>query len=222
MVYACGTQGSVEVVYPTADSSADTETQLAQAAGGFSTSAAPGPHSLSSMHPQDLIPQQVGPACDSPSSECRGALPQSRRDVVCLPLLADPVRVPILVERSRAPGDPGCSSLWVDLCWDHPDSSGRIWSYHSSPAPGHPWFWSVSFPKVPGHLRRTDPFLKEGKNTQLRGDADASLRTWNLHNIRHSDSCQRRVFCGLQLLHMEADDNFTAQPFSSRWTNASV
>ena len=34
--------------------------------------------SLSSVHPQDLIPQQAGPACESPSPACGGALPQSR------------------------------------------------------------------------------------------------------------------------------------------------
>lgn len=142
--------GSVEVVYPTADSPTDTETPLAQAAGGFSTSAAPGCHSLSSVHPLDLIPQQAGPTCDSPSPECRGALPQSQRDAVCLPLLADSVRVPILVERSWAPGNPGCSSLWVDLFGTtqiHQGGSGPVTCHLLQGIPG---FDPSPFPRCLG------------------------------------------------------------------------
>lgn len=179
---------------------ADAETLLAQAVDSFSTSEAPDPHAVSALcthMTSPLIPPRCAGECC-----CRAG-----RDLVCLPLLADP---------GQAPGGCRRSSLWVSLRWGRLDSSGRLWSCRSSPAPGHPWFRSISFPKVPGHLRETDPFLKGGQNARPLGDADTSLRTQNLHGIRHGDSCQRKEFCGFQLLHMEADDNFTTQAFSSR------
>lgn len=134
--------GHAVVVYPTVDTPHRYRDPAGAGSGWLQHQRSTrSPHSLSSVHPQYLIPQQAGPACESLSLASEGALPQSGAGCG---VSAPPCRP------RGVPGDRGRSSLWVSLCWGRLDSSGGLCLVAPRLLQGIPGFDPPPFPRCLG------------------------------------------------------------------------
>lgn len=134
--------GSVEVVYPTADSPADTETQLAQAAGGFSPSAAQAPTVSALCTPRTSSLSRRGPRVTHP--------PRSAGERCACPSLQTQCGSPSSWSRAGLPGIPGvppCGSIFVGITQIHQGGSGPVAPHLLQGIPG---FDPSPFPRCLG------------------------------------------------------------------------
>lgn len=104
------------------------------------------PHSLSSVHPHDLIPHP--PRCAG-----RVAAELGRTRCVC----------PSLQTQGRLLGEPRRLLPVGRSCWDRLDSSGRLWSCRLLTCSRHPWFRSISFPRRRAPEEKLIPSPREGR-----------------------------------------------------------